>query len=204
MLFQRPTLAWLLAAATAASAATAMAGTATPASSQPSPLAAPHHAWSAPRRAQLGVAAIEISPELRAHFGAPSDRGVLVDRVEPGSAAEHAGILVGDLVLEVAGAPTTSARDVRAALRAHAKGDRVPVVVLRDGKRLELTVTLDAAPASPPPGMLGELREAFPDIDREFPDLVMPGSDEHLQQLLDHAREMFRHMQPKPQPGERT
>ena len=202
MLLQRTTLAWLVAAVTAASAATARAGSASPTSSHPAPAAA----HLAARHAQLGVAAIEISPELRAHFGAPSDRGVLVDRVEPGSAAEHAGIQVGDLVLEVAGQPTSSARDVRAALRAHAKGDRVGVVVLRDGKRLELTATLDAAPPAAvlPSGVLGELREAFPDIDRDFPDLVMPGSDQHLQEMLERAREMFRHMQPKLQPGERT
>ena len=202
MLLQRTTLAWLVAAVTAASAASAGAGTASPTSSPPAPAAAPVPA----RRAQLGVAAIEISPELRAHFGAPSDRGVLVDRVAPGSAAEHAGIRVGDLVLEIAGQPTSSARDMRAALRAHAKGDRVGVVVLRDGKRLELTATLDAAPPAAvlPGGVLGELREAFPGIDRDFPDLVMPGSDQQLQDMLERAREMFRHMQPERQPGERT
>ncbi len=101
-------------------------------------------------RGRLGIAAISISPELRAYFRAPSDRGVLVDAVQPDSPAARAGLQVGDVVIAVEGAPTKSARDVIAALADHKKGDTVMIEVVRAGKQVGLKATLDRDPAPVP------------------------------------------------------
>jgi S1-C subfamily serine protease len=53
-----------------------------------------------------------MSPELRAHFGAPGDRGVLIDTVRAGSPAARAGIHVGDIVVEIDGDAARSAIDM--------------------------------------------------------------------------------------------
>jgi membrane-associated protease RseP (regulator of RpoE activity) len=97
-------------------------------------------------KGRLGVAVVEISPELRSHFGAPADRGVLVNAVKADSPAAKAGLRVGDVVTEVDGAPSTSAMDMLDAMSARKKGEAVSLAVLRDGKRVDLTATLTEEP----------------------------------------------------------
>src|SRR5205823_2831597 len=46
--------------------------------------------WQA-GQSHLGVMVMAMTPELRRFFGVTSDRGVLIARVEPGSAASRAG-----------------------------------------------------------------------------------------------------------------
>lgn len=97
-------------------------------------------------RGRLGFAAIQISPALRHHFGAPDDRGVLVDQVRSGSPAEKAGLRVGDVLLEADGSPTTAAADVLDAIQDRKQGEQVPLVVMRGGNRVTLQATLDDNP----------------------------------------------------------
>jgi len=94
----------------------------------------------------LGVSLIGITPELRAHYGAPSDAGVLVGRVEKDSAAAKAGFEVGDIVTSVGGERTESPGDVMRALRGHRKGDSVKIDVLRNRSTKTLTATLEERP----------------------------------------------------------
>ncbi len=97
-------------------------------------------------RGRLGLGIIQMSPELRAHFGAPGDRGVLVDSVRAQSPAARAGIHVGDIVLEADGDAARTAIDVIDAMSDHKKGEQVKVAILRDGKRLDVTATLEDDP----------------------------------------------------------
>lgn len=99
-------------------------------------------------KGRLGIVALQISPELRAHLGAPRDRGVLIDAVRPDSPAARAGLQVGDIVTDVDGDATKSASDVLDALSDHKKGDQVTVVALRSGQRVELRARLDSDPGS--------------------------------------------------------
>ena len=58
-----------------------------------------HFEWSmSTGRGRLGVMVLGLTPELREHFRAPSDRGVMIARVEPKSVAETAGLAVGDVL----------------------------------------------------------------------------------------------------------
>jgi S1-C subfamily serine protease len=123
---------------------TAVALSAAPLGAAASP--APTDIPSAPTErshARLGVAVLELTPELRQHFGAAPDRGVLVGRVLPGSAAGAAGVRVGDVLVEVGGRAIAAPGDVPAALAPRRAGDHVSVVVLRAGARTALDVTLD-------------------------------------------------------------
>src|SRR5262245_50302044 len=54
-------------------------------------------------RGYLGVGLTDLTPELRTHFGAPEDAGVMVSKVEPGSPADKAGIKVGDVLASIDG-----------------------------------------------------------------------------------------------------
>jgi peroxiredoxin len=67
--------------------------------------------------------------------------------VLPGSAAERAGLVRGDLIEEVGGQRVASADDVIARVQASRVGERLQVVVTRSGQRQTVPVSLDAAPA---------------------------------------------------------
>ncbi|MGE5089367.1 MAG: RIP metalloprotease RseP [Candidatus Levyibacteriota bacterium] len=75
---------------------------------------------------------------LRADLGAP-----VIDGVLPGKPAEVAGLKAGDRIVAIDGAPMSSPGDVSAATNAH-PGGRLVYRVLRDGKPLEVPVTVES------------------------------------------------------------
>ena len=93
-------------------------------------------------RAYLGVGLTHLSPELREHFGAPKDSGVMVESVQKDSPAEKAGIRVGDIVVSVDGDVVESATDLRQALQDKKEGDSVRVEVLRGRARQTLVASV--------------------------------------------------------------
>jgi S1-C subfamily serine protease len=65
--------------------------------------------------------------------------GVIVLSVEPEGPAESGGILLGDVIAEIAGNPIGDTDDIHAALRGMI-GKQLPIVILRGGERVELSV----------------------------------------------------------------
>ena len=59
-----------------------------------------------------------------------------------GSPAEKAGIKGGDIVIKLGESRVGNLDDFDSALRKYKGGDRVPVVVKRDGKEVTLQITL--------------------------------------------------------------
>lgn len=95
------------------------------------------------RRGYLGVSLTEMTPELRTHFGAPEDTGVMVSRVESGSPAEKAGVKVGDVLTSVDGKEVKSSWDILAQMRGQEDGAQVPLEVYRNGRSQNLTATVE-------------------------------------------------------------
>ena len=89
----------------------------------------------------LGVGLIDLTTELREHFGVPSDAGVMVSHVEADSPAAKAGIKAGDVITGLDGKDVTGSFDVMRAVRSKKDGDTVAVELFRDGKVQKLTVT---------------------------------------------------------------
>jgi membrane-associated protease RseP (regulator of RpoE activity) len=112
-------------------------------------------------RAYIGVSLMKLTPELREHFGAPKDAGVLVESVQNDSPAEKAGVRVGDIVLSVDGKDVTSSADLRAAMREKKEGDSVRLEVLRGRARQTIVTTVKEREAprmlqlDELPGMIG-------------------------------------------------
>jgi len=136
--------AQLLAAVLAAAPASAAAGT----SHDPAPPSSTveRFEWST-SKGRLGVSVTSLTPALRAVFGAPPDRGVLVSHVEPGTPAAAAGLAVGDVITKVHGRAIERPHDVLAAIGDLDKGQRVAIDLVRAGKpRVVDAVLADDAP----------------------------------------------------------
>ena len=119
------------------------------------------------RRPSMDVVTLEISPDLAQQIGLPADYGVLIERVLPNGAAEHAGlhggsqraylgfrpiVLGGDLIVAIDGQEVTSKRDLSNALNEHHAGDTIDVTVFRGQRRMNMKVTLSDATQQPTQG----------------------------------------------------
>jgi membrane-associated protease RseP (regulator of RpoE activity) len=96
------------------------------------------------RRGYLGVRLLEMTQELREHFGAPRDAGVLVAGVEADSPAQKAGIQVGDIITKAGGDPVETARDLARSTRGMKSGETLKVEVSRNRAASEISVTVQA------------------------------------------------------------
>jgi serine protease Do len=92
----------------------------------------------------VGVQQAELPAELRRGAWANRSSGLLVAGVEAGGLAAKAGVLVGDVILDVAGEPVESAIALRDALGGLAGRSRVRLYLLRAGSVLPLDVVLAA------------------------------------------------------------
>ncbi|MGH9382184.1 MAG: PDZ domain-containing protein [Thermoanaerobaculia bacterium] len=94
-------------------------------------------------RGYLGVGVIRMTSELRQHFGAPAERGVLVSKVVDDSPAAAAGIAVGDILLSVDGEPIAEEWDLIREIGKHGDGQTVSIEVLRDDATFSVTPALE-------------------------------------------------------------
>ena len=108
----------------------------------------------------LGVRTLDLTPSLSRSLKLAVKRGALVTTVEPGSAAEKAGLRGGsgevdvngiavrpggDVILAIDGARVRAGDDLaRIVSEQLHPGQKVTVALLRDAKRLEITLTLGA------------------------------------------------------------
>jgi uncharacterized iron-regulated protein len=93
--------------------------------------------------AVFGVAASDEAvarsrPRLGVTLAAAIGPGARVERIEPGSIAEQAGLRAGDVLLTLAGREVLRNADVLSAIARQAPGTWLPIRVRRDGSELEL------------------------------------------------------------------
>ena len=98
-------------------------------------------------RAYLGVGIQQVDQALAEQLGMRTPTGVLVTDVQADSPAAAAGLKSQDVIVEFGGTAIQSHRQLQAAVARSAVGSAVPMVVLRDGKRVTLTVTVREQPA---------------------------------------------------------
>lgn len=94
----------------------------------------------------LGVETQQMDDDLAAYFGTTGGRGVLVTGVQEDSPADEAGLLAGDVILELDGKPLASPSELLSAVREKASGDQVHLLVLRQRRESDIAATLDDAP----------------------------------------------------------
>jgi serine protease Do len=104
-----------------------------------------------------GLKTVSITAELRGHYGAPRDRGVLVVRVDQAGPCGRAGIEVGDVIVGVGKEPVSTPAEVDLALARRDRGVALSLEFVRNRE----TVVKDLA-AEAPAAPTGSFR-VFPD-----------------------------------------
>lgn len=94
--------------------------------------------------ARLGVNVQTLNQALAESFGLQRAIGGLIAGVAPGSPADKAGLLPGDVVLKFNGRPVADSGQLAGMVGESRPGDQARLEVLRRGKKLELVATLGA------------------------------------------------------------
>ena len=90
----------------------------------------------------LGVQAVaDLSPEVAEQYQLGGRAGALVQSVLAGSPAADAGLRGGDLVVRVAGRAVRGWDELKVAVRQVEVGQTIPIVVVRQGRELTLSIT---------------------------------------------------------------
>lgn len=94
-------------------------------------------------QAKLGITAITVESDAMAQqYGLSDGAGVYVYQVESGSAADSAGLQVGDKINSIDGTEVSSSTEVSEIISAHEPGDQVTINVSRGGISGDIQVTL--------------------------------------------------------------
>ena len=95
----------------------------------------------------LGVTPGTMNAQLAAQFRYDIDKGVFVYSVEEGSAADKAGLQMGDVITKVDDTEVDSVEELNAAKKQYSAGDTATLTVYRAGETITVDITWDALPA---------------------------------------------------------
>jgi len=92
----------------------------------------------------MGIGITDVSPENAQFFHVPDSSGAVVDQVDADSPAAKAGLKVGDVVRAIDGQKVTGAGDLQVEVGQKQPGNTIKLEVLRDGRTVDVPVTLQA------------------------------------------------------------
>jgi serine protease Do len=99
-----------------------------------------------PSRGYLGVGLQPLDENLAPSLGLPKDSGEIVRSVVASGPAAQAGLQQGDVIVKVNGQPVTPDQTVSYLVANTPVGSRVPLEIIRNGKRATVTVTVGQRP----------------------------------------------------------
>ena len=112
-------------------------------------------------RGLLGVNIATVTPEIAEDYDLEATSGALITLVTNNSAAENAGLEIGDVIVSVDDQPIADAGSLRNAIGLRRPGDTVEISVIRDGREQRITAILGEI-TSPPEDPLQRLAEVDP------------------------------------------
>ena len=99
-------------------------------------------------KAYLGITPNTMTEQMAAQYRYDVTKGVFICSVEEGSAADKAGLKMGDVILKVDGKDVDSYQDLVALKKKYSAGDVSTLTIYRDGQQQEVSVTWGAVPAN--------------------------------------------------------
>ena len=98
--------------------------------------------------AYMGVGTQPVTPDLQQQYGLSRSSGLLIAEVAPNSPAAAAGLQQGDIIVKVNGEEIADSAGLAALIRDMRPGDKVELVVDRNGAEQTVTVTLAERPVN--------------------------------------------------------
>jgi serine protease Do len=99
-----------------------------------------------PQRGYLGVGLQPLDEDLAPTLGLPKDSGEIVRTVVPGGPGARGGLAQGDVIVKVNGQQVTPDQTVSYLIANTQVGSRVPLEIVRSGKRATVTVQVGERP----------------------------------------------------------
>ncbi len=119
------------------------------------------------KRGYLGVGIQPVTDDIAAALGLPKDRGELISRVEPGEAADKAGVKQGDVVVRVDGRDVTPDETLSYLVAKSRPGSSVKLDLIRDGKPMSVTAISGTRPSEDALLTIGQPEQGMPDEDEQ-------------------------------------
>jgi Do/DeqQ family serine protease len=94
------------------------------------------------QRGMLGIQIRDVNAQVAEELQLPTSQGVLVYRVNSGSAAEQSGIISGDVIIGIEGHQVNSVSELQEIVARHRPGKEIKVNYFRDGVESETTTQL--------------------------------------------------------------
>jgi len=94
-------------------------------------------------RPELGIVGDAVSSFYQLYYRLP--KGLYITHVEEGSAADKAGLSVGDILLSIDGTAITGSEALKSVLYNYIPGDTVQAIVYRSGKQYRVSITVGEA-----------------------------------------------------------
>jgi serine protease Do len=108
-----------------------------------------------PSRGFIGVGLQDLDEDLAPSLGLPKDSGEIVRSVVPNGAGARAGLQQGDVIVRVNGQPVSPDQTVSYLIANTPAGSRIPLEVVRNGRRMTLNVTVEERPTEDQVAVLG-------------------------------------------------
>ena len=99
-------------------------------------------------KAYMGITPQNMTAQMAQQYRYDVTEGVFVCSVDPDSAADKAGLKLGDVITKMDDKDITSYEDLVAAKKSYSAGDTVTLTVYRGGEMIEVPLTFDAVPES--------------------------------------------------------
>ncbi|WP_110685345.1 Do family serine endopeptidase [Salinicola aestuarinus] len=129
-------------------------------------------------RGWLGVDAQQMTPDLATSFGLKTLSGVIIANVINGGPGDQAGLQPGDILISIGDKPIRDPRDTMADIAEIAPGARLPITLIRGGKKQEVMVMVGERP-EPEDSKPGSSRQAPPRTDDgQTPDANPPATED--------------------------
>lgn len=91
----------------------------------------------------IGVGITDVTPENSKFFDLKDANGAVISEVQPDSPGAKAGLKVGDVIVGLDGQKVSDAGQLQAEVSSKHPGTKVTLDVLRDGKNVNVAVTLE-------------------------------------------------------------
>jgi serine protease Do len=105
-------------------------------------------------RGRLGVKIRDLTEGMVKQLGLKSKAGAVISSVEPDSPAEKANLKQYDVIVRVNGEPVKSSDELRFKIADVQPGNKVDLVVIRDGKETKLAAVVDELDPEPEKGQI--------------------------------------------------